>query len=73
MVEDQIYHDLYGSYRVPATGDGWVSRVLAGAEINAGLTNIFDEDPPFDAVNTWGSYFGDARGRSFQLSVRMSF
>ncbi|WP_129778293.1 TonB-dependent receptor [Peristeroidobacter soli] len=73
MVEDQIYNDLYGTYRVPANGDGWVSRALAGAEINLGLTNIFNENPSFDAVNTWGSLFGDARGRCFQLSLRMSF
>lgn len=66
-VPSQTYHDLFGSYRFD-------SGLLSGAEIQAGIQNVFNREPPFDARNSstfsYYSPFGDPRLASYRLALK---
>ncbi|MFC3550771.1 TonB-dependent receptor domain-containing protein [Lysobacter cavernae] len=58
-----VFHDVRGAYRF---GEGW--------EVYAGVTNLFDSDPP---VNLFGTGFGsalyDAIGRAYYVGANYKF
>ncbi len=74
-VPSQTYHDFQVSYRFDGSP---LARVgfLAGAELRAGVRNVFNTEPPFDAGAT-GEYFyssfGDPRLASYYLSLKTNF
>ena len=63
-VKSQIYHDVLASYRFPQD-----------IEVQAGIKNLFNEKPPFDAGagSMYYSYLGDPRLASYWFSVKASF
>jgi len=75
-VPSQIYHDLSAGYRFDerAAGSG-LGTILSGTDVQLGIRNVFDREPPFDANNIFYYYstFGDPRLSSYYLSVRRSF
>lgn len=78
-VPSQTYHDVVVSYRVDDAGRGRrVSNLLSGVEVQLGIRNVFDKEPPID-VQDFGSpsnlysVWGDPRLRSFYLSLRKAF
>lgn len=77
-VGSQVYHDSFVSYRfgAGAAGAGFVGLFLRNVEVQAGLKNVFDQSPPFDAAQAATGYyslFGDPRLQSFNLSVKKTF
>ncbi|HNP37443.1 MAG TPA: TonB-dependent receptor [Woeseiaceae bacterium] len=71
-VPSQIYHTAFASYSFPSSREG----VFSGVSVQAGIKNVFDKLPPYDAYysnNGFYSPFGDARLRSFWLSASKSF
>lgn len=76
-IPSQQYHNLFGSYSFPAgPRGGWAANALADVTIQAGIRNVFNKVPPFDAyytTNYFYSPFGDARLRSFYLTLAKKF
>lgn len=77
LVPSQTYHDLSVSYRFSArySGSRGLMKMLERTEVQLGLKNVFDRAAPFDAVTSprYYSSFGDARLRSYVVSVRTEF
>jgi iron complex outermembrane receptor protein len=74
-VPSQMYHDVVVSYR-PAPGRSFLgTSVLAKTEFRAGVRNVFNKKPPFDASDTIRYYspFGDPRLATYHLSVSKQF
>lgn len=71
-VPSQLYNTVAASWRPT---DGAHGAVLDGLQVDLGITNVFDKDPPFDAGNTIAYYslFADPRLRSYYLSVAKRF
>lgn len=70
-VPSQFYHDLFVQYRF-----GDMPRALRSTEVNLGIKNVLNTDPPFDAnpFNAqYYSYYGDPRLASFYLSLKVAF
>lgn len=70
-IPKQFYHDLFAGYQFD-TG----ASLLADVGIQAGIKNVFDKVPPFDAYYSASNYyspFGDARLRNFYLTVTKKF
>lgn len=79
-VADQVYHDVWASYRFGSGGyDGhrWVAPLLSGLEITAGIKNVFNRAPAFDArgpqSSTNYSQQGDPRLAVYYVSLKKSF
>lgn len=77
-IASQDYHNLFASYRFPggSAAGGWGSRALADVTIQGGIRNVFNTVPPFDAfysTSYFYSPFGDARLRSFYLTLEKKF
>jgi outer membrane receptor protein involved in Fe transport len=73
----QSYHDLLLGYRFgPKTAhvkDPF--NLLKGLELQLGILNVFNQEPPFDvaASSFWYSTWGNLRLREYRLSVKKSF
>lgn len=75
-VRNQIYHDLYLTYRTRA-GQHWL---MGGVEVSFGVQNVFNANPPllvtrsasFFSTNTYSTY-GDPRLRRYSISLQKSF
>jgi iron complex outermembrane receptor protein len=63
-VKSQAYHDLIAGYRLPQN-----------IEVQAGIKNVFNKKPPFDAGagSMYYSYLGDPRLASYWLSLKAAF
>jgi len=63
-VPSQTYHDVYGGY-----------SFLSSVEVQAGVKNVFNKRPPFDANMTalYYSPFGDPRLATYYVSIRKAF
>jgi iron complex outermembrane receptor protein len=80
-VDSQLYHDVFGSYvfgKRPRGGGalGRAADVLfRGVTLKAGIRNVLNTAPPFDAYNNpyFYSYYGGARLREYWISVRKDF
>ena len=80
-VESQLYHDIFGSYAFgrQGSGPGRQSRIsralLKGLTLKAGVRNLLDSAPPFDAYNNpyFYSYYGSPNLREYWISVRKDF
>jgi len=72
----QTVHDIFVQYAFGATS---LSRRAYGAlshvTVQAGIKNVFNSLPPFDALNSpyFYSGYGDPRLRSYQLSLKKGF
>jgi hypothetical protein len=69
-VPAQVYHDVVASYRF-----GTAVKVLQRTEIQAGVRNIFNREPPFDVVTSANLYsgFGDPRLASYYITLKHAF
>lgn len=69
-VPSQVYHSLFADYRT--SSDHWL---LADLRIQAGVKNVFDSAPPFDAAYRprFISPFGDPRMRAYWVSLNKHF
>ena len=78
-VPSQTYHDLLVGYRIDDAGSGrGISSLLSGLEVQLGVRNVFDKEPPLDLQgfgigSTVYSVWGDPRLSSYYLSLRKSF
>lgn len=75
-VPSQIYHDVFITYRIgKASGPSLGAKLVANTEIQLGVRNVFNKEPPFDASFSGGYYspLGDPRLSSYYLSLRHSF
>jgi iron complex outermembrane receptor protein len=66
----QTYHDLYLGYDFSKRGE--VSGALSGLRIELGINNVFDEEPPIDAMSGY-SRLGDPRLSNYWIGLRKSF
>jgi iron complex outermembrane recepter protein len=81
IVPSQYYHDASVSYRFAPRGDsssgflGRLARAFSRTELQLGIKNLLDDPAPFDAGTSprYYSAFGDARLRSYYVSVRTAF
>lgn len=72
-VPSQTYHDLSVQYRFGAgAGPRWMKALLARAELQVGVKNVFNLRPPLDAANTqfFYSYHGDPRLSGYFLKLK---
>ena len=68
-VPSQNYHDLFVGYRKDAA-----SGLKSDIEIQAGLRNVFNTAPPFDASSfPFYSTFGDPNLASYYVSIKKFF
>ena len=76
-VPSQTYVDMFVNYRFPQTDmDSSIrGRLLTGVDMQFGVKNLFDREPPLDVANTatYYSQFGDPRLSSYYLSLKRSF
>jgi iron complex outermembrane recepter protein len=81
-IPSQTYHDIAATYRFGrlhaggSAGASWSSRMFDEAEIQLGVKNVFNEDPPVQVVDftsNFYSLFGDPRLASYYLSLKMNF
>jgi len=72
-IPSQIYHDVFARYDF--SRNGRPASWLGGFEAQVGLRNVFNQAIPFDASNTnsYYSYFGDPRGRTYYVSLKRTF
>ena len=73
-VPSQNYHDLYATYRF---GGQPFWSVLSKAEIQVGVRNVLDREPPLIVASLGnGQYYsnwGDPRLRSYSISLKKAF
>ncbi len=70
-VPSQTYHDLFASYQLSK-----LPGFFSGAEVQLGIKNVFNEEPPYDGTfSTFSLYspLGDPRLAVYSLSVKASF
>lgn len=73
FIDSQIYHDLFFSYRFDE-GNFADSSILSGAQINFGISNVFNTDPPIIARGPGGySRIGDPRLARYTIGFRKPF
>jgi len=81
-IPSQVYHDVFASYAFPnrvraadAPAQRLGARFLSGLTLQAGVKNVFDALPPFDAYRApyYVSSYGDTRLRSYWVSVKKAF
>lgn len=72
VIPSQTYHDIYVSYTFDQPHPA--ERLLKGTTLQVSIKNLFNTTPPFDAANLvyFGSLYGNARLREYQLSIRKS-
>lgn len=70
-IPSQIYHDFLASYAFGKQS----GSILSNLTIQAGIKDVFNSSPPFDAafVPFYVSPYGDLRMRDFRLSLRKAF
>jgi outer membrane receptor protein involved in Fe transport len=70
-IPSQIYHDMVATYVIRSPAD----RKRPTLTLQAGVKNVFNTLPPFDAASAPFRYsqYGDLRLRDYRLSVRASF
>ncbi|MFC4307794.1 TonB-dependent receptor [Steroidobacter flavus] len=69
-IPSQMYHDIYAGYEFDGEG------MLGGMSVLAGIKNVFDKTPPFDAYYLNSNYyspFGDWRLRNYYLTLSKRF
>jgi len=74
-VASQIYHDLFASYRFDEHSGGRWAGLLANTELQAGVKNVLNTEPPLDQ-NYSGKYYspyGDPRLATYYLTIKHSF
>ena len=79
-VPGQLYHDIFGSYffgrgkKKPGQSKV-VHSLLTGLSLKAGIRDVFDKAPPFDAFRGpyYYSNYGSARMREYWITVRKDF
>jgi iron complex outermembrane receptor protein len=75
-VPSQIYHDAFVAWTINV---GATRTPLSSLEIQLGIQNVFNKEPPVDVVGTRGfnltgySPWGDPRLASYYLTVRTAF
>jgi len=79
-VPGQLYHDIFGSYffqrrSSKASRNLGVRSLLTGLSIKAGIRDIFDKAPPYDAFRGpyYYSNYGSPRMREYWITVRKDF
>ncbi|MBL8265103.1 TonB-dependent receptor [Steroidobacter sp.] len=77
-VPSQIYHDVFAKYGFSAGGSnkrGFVSGLLNGLQVQAGVRNLFNTSPPYDVSSRYYYYsgLGDPRLATYYLTIRQSF
>ncbi len=82
-VPSQTYHDVFASYRfgtAPAAASDSKLRSLAAklsrrTEVQIGVRNLFNTEPPFEVTNQGNLYSGfvDPRISSYYISVKKTF
>ena len=79
-VPSQTYHDVFFAYKSPArVRSGALALLLDDVVVRAGINNLFDKAPPFDANagvavgSFYYSFFGDPRLRNFYVSLAKAF
>jgi outer membrane receptor protein involved in Fe transport len=74
-IAPQAYHDVFMEYTFEELASGSWVRLLSGTTLSAGIRNLFDKAPPFDA--NYGSAFysgyGDLRLRSYSVGLKRQF
>jgi outer membrane receptor protein involved in Fe transport len=71
-IPSQVYHDVFVTHRGTVNGFAWLNSMA----VTAGIKNVFDTRPPFDASNANSAYystFGDARLASYYISFSLGF
>jgi outer membrane receptor protein involved in Fe transport len=69
----QLYNDVNVRYVFAQSDHAW-GRMLDGAEINLGIQNVFNEEPPVYGIpNVNYTATGDPRLRRFTLTLREHF
>jgi outer membrane receptor protein involved in Fe transport len=80
-IPSQTYHNLFVSYTFDLpSSNGYVkslgANLLSGLTLQFGMRNVFDKVPPLDVYYSSSFYispYGDARLRSYWLSLRKQF
>jgi iron complex outermembrane recepter protein len=72
FVSSQIYHDVFASYKWNDSPSAF--RWLQSVEVQAGIRNVFNTRPPFDAGNSayFYSYLGDPRLATYYVTLSLS-
>lgn len=70
-IPSQTYHTVFASYSSGKTG----ANLLSGLTVQAGIKNVFNSSPPFDANYSpyYLSPYGDARLRDYWISLSKAF
>lgn len=80
-IPSQSYHDVFAGYAfrrgIGRSNGKLVHLFLDGLQVQAGIRNLFNKAPPFDAYavynNYYASQFGDLQLRTYWVSVRKQF
>ena len=77
FVPSQIYHDVFVRYRFGVAGirSRVASRYLDNLEVQVGVENVFNTEPPVDVSNQQSYYspFGDLLGTRYRVSLKKNF
>jgi outer membrane receptor protein involved in Fe transport len=70
-IPSQVYHDIFIDFAPDKEVTPWGSKV----ELQFGINNIFDRDPPIDTDNTsqYYSTFGDPRGSNYYAAIKLTW
>jgi len=69
-IPSQTYHDVFLTYR---SGRSAPWKALSDTEVQLGVKNVFNKEPPFVALAPYYSTLADPRLASYYLSVRKGF
>jgi len=79
-VPSQVYHDVLTTHRFSADSQHSFpgARLLDGVEIQAGVINVFNKEPPLDmgpnsSYYFYYSTFGEPRLASYYLSIKKAW
>jgi len=79
-VSSQTYYDIFGSYFFGRSGatskqNRFTRAMLKNVSLRAGIRDIFDTAPPYDAYRGpyYYSNYGSPRMREYWISVRKDF
>ncbi len=73
IVPHQVYHDLSSSYRFGTRADRRFA-FMNGVEIQAGIRNVFNQEPPVDlSARYFYSPWGDPRLVSYYVALKRTF
>lgn len=72
-IHSQAYLDLFASRRFHVPGPGGGHELT----VDLGVVNVFDRRPPYESnssfIGTSSSFYGDPRGRRFELTLSAGF